>query len=812
MAGPIATIEAGPPCPTCGYLADPTAGPVNFCPKCGQDLRAGATDAATPGSLLGMVVADRYKLIAHLGEGGMGSVYKAEHVRMGKALAVKILRGDFARDPTAVERFRSEAHIVSRLSHPNTIAVFDFGDVEALGGFYLAMEYVPGRDLARVLREEGALPEPRVADIGQQVLGSLAEAHEAGIIHRDVKPGNVMLTQTRPGEDFAKVLDFGIAKLRDDFVSGQTGVGAIVGTPNYLAPEQARGLPLDPRADLYAVGCLLYELLSGRAPFAGRAPMAVVNAHLHEPVPPLAAAAPGTSRRLVDIVHKALAKRAEDRFASADEMREAILALGEPTSSRSLGPTVHATGELAIASRQDFEEFDRQLRAFKRHRVAAPVLVLALLAVVGALVWRWNDVYGLLAARAPALAAQLPELLRPADRYDGLEHEPNDVPGRANPLPLPPGPSGEPGGGTVFVKGFVGSRIDTQHGDEDVYRIEIPTTAGEKALAARWHAEEGDVGIRGLDVQLTLHRVPAAEDRKSAPLVASSDRGGPGTPEVLEARVSPGTYYLAVRERHEESTGPVEKPTDRYLLEVGLGEPREGGEIEPNDAPEAAGKRGARFTDWADLAGRAPLAEARPLRGELVDRDVDTFEVRAEGRSALLVAMPAPGLALAAETWLPSHSDLEPGGSVGERFASAGTAPAGAPLLAVVRLGGAAPPLVRLRGAEGKGPYTLVLLGAGPDSPGVALEQVRALSAAGHLPAALELAALAARHLPRSAGRTAVLEEAGRLAGEVAARLTPADLPAYERATRVLGAPIFTDEAGIVGYRGAFEAKAAEAN
>jgi eukaryotic-like serine/threonine-protein kinase len=151
-----------------------------------------------------------------------------------------------------VARFRAEAQIVSRLSHPHTIAVFDFGEIDDGSGFYLAMEYVPGKDLAAALRDAGRFPEERVARIGRQILGSLGEAHEAGIVHRDVKPGNVMLVQTRSGEDHVKVLDFGIAKLRDEGSgadAGATSAGAILGTPSYLAPEQARGEPLDGRTD-----------------------------------------------------------------------------------------------------------------------------------------------------------------------------------------------------------------------------------------------------------------------------------------------------------------------------------------------------------------------------------------------------------------------------------------------------------------------------------------------------------------------------------------------------------------------------------
>jgi hypothetical protein len=805
MAGQDAMPEAGLPCPTCGYLADPGVGPANFCPKCGQDLRPGAPERTRSLSMLGLVVADRYKLIAHLGDGGMGSVYKAEHIRMGKALAVKILRGDFDREASAVERFRSEARIVSRLSHPHTIAVFDFGEIEALGGFYLAMEYVPGRDLARVLREDGSLPEARVADIGQQILGSLAEAHQAGIVHRDMKPGNVMLMQTGPGEDFAKVLDFGIAKLRDEASTSQTGTGSIVGTPNYLSPEQARGDRLDARADLYAVGCVLYELVCGQAPFAGRSPMAVVNAHLHEAPPPLDLAAPGTSRRLVQLVHKALAKRPEDRFASADEMREAILALGEPTSTRSLAPSPQLTGELKIARREDFAEFERQVRALRRRRLLAPLWALVLALLAGGLVWRWNDVYGQLSARAPAVAARLPEALRPADRYDGEEHEPNDDPAHANPLPLPPGPDGAPAGGVVTVRGTIGARSGPTSGDVDVYRIVVPPSARSRDLVASWHADGSPDGIRGLDVALALNRTPTGDSPgTSAPLVASVDRGGPGRPERLIAPVEPGTYYLSVRERHDEATGPVEKPTDPYLLEVRLADHSAGQEVEPNDSPEQVGLRSDRYAGWRAMAKRNPLPEAVPVRGEIGPGDVDVFAAAPEGR--LVLALPSAGIALSVRTWSPELADVDQAAPGAVRFEPAGQAGPGEPLVVQVHtFDPGAPPLVQLRAEEGTGPYRLLLLGGSSASGALAVEEVEALSADGRLPAALELAAAFARYLPHSPGRTEVLALAGRLAREAAPALTPEEVVRFERTAQLLGAPPFDQEGGQVRYRAAFE-------
>ena len=179
---------------------------------------------------MGRVIGDRYRLIAPIAEGLSSSVFKAEHVRMGKALCIKILRGPLARDPELAARFRTEARVVSRLSHPHTIAVFDFGELEGNEGFYLAMEYLHGENLYDVLRREGRLPEARAAAIGDQLLGALGEAHEAGIVHRDVKPANVMLLQPKADADFVKLLDFGIAE-----IEGQ-GPGGGLGTPTYLSP------------------------------------------------------------------------------------------------------------------------------------------------------------------------------------------------------------------------------------------------------------------------------------------------------------------------------------------------------------------------------------------------------------------------------------------------------------------------------------------------------------------------------------------------------------------------------------------------
>jgi len=769
------------------------------------------------------VVADRYRLLSLLGEGGMGAVYKAEHIRMGKALALKVLRGAFAREPGAVARFRAEAQIVSRLSHPHTIAVFDFGELADADGFYLAMEYVPGRDLAALLREEQALPEARALEIGQQILGSLAEAHDAGIVHRDMKPGNVMLMRTRSGEDFVKVLDFGIAKLRDEAASASTtSAGAIIGTPNYLSPEQARGQLIDARADLYSVGALLYELVAGRPPFHGMSPVAVVSAHLHDPPPPLLSVAPHVSEEFSAIVHKALEKRPERRWASADELRGALLQLAgarssppAPRGARTPRTAAAASGELQLASRQDFEAFEAEVTRLRRSRVAAPAVAAVLLAALGLTLWRWPDVYALLRSRAPAVAQALPEGLRPPDSYDGEEHEPNNAPTQANRLPLPPGPDGAPAGGVAHLRGHLGAKVSDTSGDIDVFRVEVPEGAGGQVLVVEWSGERDGEGIRGLDVALTLNRQRAADsERTSAPLVASVDHEPAGRPERLRALVTPGTYFVAVREKHDEATGPVEKPSDWYRLALRLAAPEPGEEVEPNDAPEDAAARAQRYPEWRALAARNPLGEGRPLRGDLSAADAEVLALAPEGPAEapeLLAVVPDAGLAVAVEVWRPDATDLDPPANADRvRFEPRAEGAPGEVVLA--SLGGVpkagAPTLARLRATRGGGRWVALGLGAGSASGAALTALADALARAGRPEAALELCAAFVRAVPAASARTDVLLAAGRIAEGLAATLPPAGRGRLDAASRRLGRPVLEAQGDGLRYRAAFEALA----
>jgi hypothetical protein len=823
-----AAIQLRAPCPRCGYLADDVGGEGNYCPKCGADMRAGpATLHAVPPSLAGQVIADRYRLLTLLGEGGMGTVWKAEHVRMGKALAVKLLRGAFASDPAAVSRFRAEAQIVSRLSHPHTIGVFDFGEVGGgEPGFYLAMEYVPGQDLARVLREQRRLPEARAIAIADQLLGSLGEAHEAGIVHRDVKPGNVMLLETRTEGDFVKVLDFGIAKLRGAAVAGgaagapghaaETSAGLIVGTPNYLSPEQARGESLDARSDLYSVGALLYELVAGRPPFAGPNPMAIVGAHLSRPPPPLAEVAPDVSPDLAAVVHRALEKRPADRFQTADEMRLALQRIAAPVADAAapgpeeVGQTV--TGDLEIARRRDFGDVERHIRRIRRARLVAPLAVAALLAGGGALAWRWGDAYVFLHERLPSLAGALPAALRPADFFDGTEHEPNDVPERANPLPLPPSADGRRAMGVAAIWGHVGAKLNASTGDVDMYRVEVPPGDRPLVLHAEWSAAAGaGEGIKGLDVAITLNRARSAGDVRSAPIVAAADRGGPGRAETLASAVVPGTYFLAVREKHADVTGPVEKPTDPYTLRVWLAEPAAGEEIEPNDEPESVAQRWVRWPQWRALAERNALGEGKGIRGTTSAEDADTFAVVSAGPAEVpeaVLLVPEPRLALRAETWAPDAEDLGPERPADRaRFQKAAEGGPGEVLF--VRLPAAprpgSPVLLRLRASRGEGGYEALAIGQGSATGPAVLRILEALAKDGRGARGLVLAAEVAKQLPGSSAKSEVLLAAGKLAEGLAAGPVP-DAASVHRVSQILGEPLYEGAGAKLQYAGAFEA------
>lgn len=527
-------------CPAC---RTPVAEGSAFCSRCGAGLTATSGNQADP--LIGAVIDNRYRVVERLGQGGMGAIYLAEHVGIGKRVAVKVLRSHLRSQPELVRRFRREALLVSKLTDPHTITVFDFGVWEGL--IYLAMEYLRGEDLGRVLDREGRLPPARALAIAHQMCSSLAEAHEIGLVHRDLKPENVYLLRTNNDEEWVKVLDFGLAKTVREAPEGdsprgeasfQTGHGALLGTPYFMAPEQVRGDPVDARTDIYALGALIYRMLSGEYPHTGRTPLQVLESHLSGVFRPLSESAPGL--RLPDgseaLLRRMLSRDPEGRPGSMREVAEALMTISRRAASSTSQPEqaaewAHQTWEGArpeVAPVQPAEgptrdEVDRFERSLRRRGQAAMLVLGLALAGLGAALWG-------------ALRGEAPEALR-------QEVEPNDDPAQATPLSE-----------GVEMRGYIGRRLRRETSDRDVYVL--------RGLG------------RGSRVRVTLGAVPGLDlvlegyDKDGRQLFkvneAPRDEGEslPGT--LLEA----DPLYLVVRELWVQGEMPLENSTDPYMLLV----------------------------------------------------------------------------------------------------------------------------------------------------------------------------------------------------------------------------------------------------
>lgn len=315
-------------CPACNQLFAETA---VFCPNDGKRL---VDEEEAPDKFVGLVLDAKYQVERLIGKGGMGNVYEAKHLHMGLPVAVKILHPHLVTDSTAVERFRREARSARTVNHPNAISIMDFG-VTSDNILYLAMELISGISLQELLKKETVIDSARAVKIMRQVCLAVNAAHEKAIIHRDLKPDNILLLDHGTESEKVKVIDFSIAKMKE---SGKdpnlTSAGVVVGTPQYISPEQAQGLELDSRSDIYSMGIIIYQMLTGNVPFTGKTSAMLLMQHIQAKPKSIREVKPEVPARLEEVVLRALSKQAKDRQQTADvlatELENALVPVEAP--------------------------------------------------------------------------------------------------------------------------------------------------------------------------------------------------------------------------------------------------------------------------------------------------------------------------------------------------------------------------------------------------------------------------------------------------------------------------------------------------
>src|SRR5713226_1707324 len=307
---------------------------MKVCPVCGKEYSDTSSlctlDAEVLQSvddpLLGQTLAEKYYIEQLIKRGGMGSVYRGKHVMMDKTVAIKVLRPSLAGDDDVVARFSREAKAASRISHPHAVSVTDFGEAEN-GVVFLVMEYLDGQTLKEVIRNESQMPLGRAVEIVRQVSGALDAAHKQGVVHRDLKSDNIMLSQTNGG-DWAKVLDFGIAKIQQPEGARDHDITApnlVIGTPQYMSPEQcSQSSKIDARSDVYSLGVIVYEMLAGRVPFTGESSTVIMMKQVQDAPPSILDARTELPASIENVITRALAKQPNDRFQTAGDLAQAL--------------------------------------------------------------------------------------------------------------------------------------------------------------------------------------------------------------------------------------------------------------------------------------------------------------------------------------------------------------------------------------------------------------------------------------------------------------------------------------------------------
>lgn len=324
---------------------------IRYCPDDNTELVPIATEG-----LIGKVFADKYLVESVLGKGGMSTVYKAKQTYMERIVALKLLHPQLVSDPTSVQRFSQEAKAAASLSHPNIITVYDFG-ITSTGEAYLVMDYLVGSSLSSILDMSGPIPEAEALDIFRQICRGLVHAHNKGIVHRDLKPANLVLTADDDGSVLVRIVDFGIAKILPsdgEASQGLTKTGDIFGSPLYMSPEQWTASKLDYRSDIYSLGCVMYEILTGMPPFAGDTPMDTMNLHLNEPAPPFRETNPHVkiSKELEQVVQTCLEKKVNHRYQTVSEVLHALPDAGASPVSSQTGTVIVKLNQMVESAQQ----------------------------------------------------------------------------------------------------------------------------------------------------------------------------------------------------------------------------------------------------------------------------------------------------------------------------------------------------------------------------------------------------------------------------------------------------------------------------
>ncbi|MCB1271650.1 MAG: Stk1 family PASTA domain-containing Ser/Thr kinase [Microthrixaceae bacterium] len=577
------------------------------------------------------VLGDRYELHRRLARGGMAQVYLARDSSLDRPVAIKELVPEFATDPSFVERFRREAQAAANLAHPNIVGVYDWGTQD--GTYYIVMEYIDGPSLSQVIRRDGPLHPRRAAELTSEVAGALGFAHSRGVVHRDVKPGNVLLT----GSGQSKVTDFGIARALSSAEDDLTQAGSVMGTATYFSPEQAQGLPVDPRSDLYSLGVVLYEMLTGRAPFTGDTPLAIAYKHVQDQPAPPSSIITDLPAGIEAIVMKLLSKRPDDRYASAEELRvdlrrflsgertnaEAQL-LGAAAAGAATAATAATMVQPSVAGEPELEPEEHRSRT--SWFLAAMVVLLALLA--GGLFWWANGLNA--EVTVPDLVGETREEAEQqlADRglVASVTEEPNaEVDAGRVSAQDPESGSKLSEGDTVELVVSTGAATK-----------EVPDVVGRPENEARFILDAEDFEVRVENIE--------DPDAESGSVVSQDPAGGVEAPEgstvTIQVSLGPGEEVVPdvsgqslssaqseLQARGFRIGGPEEEPSDSVPAgQVVRTEPAAGETAERNSTVTVYVSSGVERVQVPYVIGESQGDASARLRGA-------GFEVRVEERT-----------------------------------------------------------------------------------------------------------------------------------------------------------------------------------